>query len=46
MQRNWDAAIRALVLVKIGQELGCEGRIAHVIHDVLELAITLPTLFL
>jgi len=32
---NWNALIQALVLVRIGQELGTESRLARALHDVL-----------
>jgi hypothetical protein len=31
---NWNSLIQALVLVRIGQELGTESRLARAIHDV------------
>jgi hypothetical protein len=34
---NWSQALQALALVKIGQELGSSSRLAHAIHDVIEL---------
>jgi hypothetical protein len=32
---NWNSLIQALVLVRIGQELGTESRLAQAIHDVM-----------
>lgn len=29
----WSAMLRALVLVRIGQELGTDSRLARAIHD-------------
>ena len=36
---NWSEALQSLVLVKIGQELGSDTRIARAVHDVIELLI-------
>jgi hypothetical protein len=36
---KWDSLIRALVLIKIGQELGCGGRFTQTVHDTIELII-------
>jgi hypothetical protein len=38
-RRNWSQALQALALVKIGQDLGTSSRLAHAIHDVIELLI-------
>jgi hypothetical protein len=40
MTRHWNAAIVALTLVRIGQELGTDSPAARAIHDVLELLAT------
>lgn len=32
---NWNSAITALALVRIGQELGTDSRLARAVHDVL-----------
>jgi hypothetical protein len=37
MTRHWNAALQALVLVRIGQELGCDSAAARAVHDLLEL---------
>jgi hypothetical protein len=37
MQRRWNAAMQSLVLVRIGQELGCDSPAARALHDLLEL---------
>jgi hypothetical protein len=34
---RWTNAMQALVLVRIGQELGTDGPAARAIHDLLEL---------
>jgi len=42
MRRTLDNLLPALVLVRIGQELGTDSPAARVIHDVLELIAALP----
>jgi hypothetical protein len=37
MKRHWNTAMSALVLVRIGQELGTDSPAARAIHDLLEL---------
>jgi hypothetical protein len=37
MQRHWNAALQSLVLIRIGQELGCDSPAARALHDFLEL---------
>lgn len=37
MHRRWNAALQALVLVRIGQELGTASPAARALHDLLEL---------
>lgn len=32
---NWNAALQALVLVRLGQELGTDSRLARALHDLL-----------
>lgn len=36
---TWSEALQALALVKIGQELGSDTRLAHAVHDVIELLL-------
>jgi hypothetical protein len=36
---NWSQALQALALVKIGQEIGHDTRLARAIHDVIELLL-------
>jgi len=31
---NWNAIIQALVLVRLGQELGTQSQLARAVHDV------------
>lgn len=45
MHRHWNAAIMALTLIRIGQELGTDSPAARAIHDVLELLATLAGVF-
>jgi hypothetical protein len=37
---NWNSLIQALVLVRIGQELGTESRLARAIHDVMRALVS------
>ena len=37
MKRNWNAALQSLVLVRLGQELGCDSPATRVLHDLLDL---------
>ena len=39
MKRHWNAALQSLVLIRFGQELGSDTRLAHAVHDVIELLI-------
>jgi len=39
---RWTNAMQALVLVRIGQELGTDGPAARAIHDLLEVLCALP----
>jgi hypothetical protein len=39
MKRRWNAALQSLVLIRIGQELGTDSRLARAIHDVIELVV-------
>ena len=36
---NWSSILHALVLVRIGQELGTDSRLARAIHDLIELVV-------
>jgi hypothetical protein len=42
MKRQIDTLLPALVLVRIGQELGTDGPAARALHDLLELLAALP----
>jgi hypothetical protein len=37
---NWNSLIQALVLVRIGQELGTESRLARALHDVVHALVS------
>jgi hypothetical protein len=37
MKRNWNAALQSLVLVRLGQELGCDSPATRALHDLLDL---------
>lgn len=39
MSRHLDAVIRALVLVRIGQELGTDSTLARAVHDLATIVI-------
>lgn len=39
-QIDWDAMIRSLVLVRLGQELGTQSPLAKMVHDCITLALT------
>ncbi len=41
MKRHWNAAMSALVLIRLGQELGTASPATQAIHDVLELLASL-----
>ena len=43
MRIDWDELIRALVLVRLGQELGSDTKAARLIHDVIDLFCAIPT---
>jgi hypothetical protein len=36
---NWDKLIHSLVLVRMGQELGTDSRLARAIHSLAEIII-------
>jgi hypothetical protein len=42
MKRRWNAAMQALVLIRIGQELGTDSPAARAVHDLLELLASVP----
>jgi hypothetical protein len=46
MTRHWNTAMSALVLVRIGQELGTDSPAARALHDLLELLAAVPWNFL
>ncbi|MFM1997525.1 MAG: hypothetical protein RLZZ111_1912 [Planctomycetota bacterium] len=33
---NWNAIIQSLVLVRLGQELGSDSRLARAVHDLFD----------
>ena len=43
MRRTIDRLLPALVLIRIGQELGTASPATQAVHDVLELLVTLAT---
>jgi hypothetical protein len=38
---DWNAALRALVLVRLGQELGTDSKLARLVHDGITLVLTI-----
>lgn len=45
MRRRWDELLTALVLVRLGQELGTDSVLARAIHDLAELAAKMALVF-
>ena len=45
MKRNIDNLLPALVLVRIGQELGTDSTAARAVHDLLELLASVAGVF-
>ena len=41
MHRHWNTAMSALVLIRLGQELGTASPATKAVHDVLELLASL-----
>lgn len=37
---NWNAIIEALVLIRLGQELGTESQMAQAVHDLVTSFLT------
>ena len=46
MKRRIDAALQALVLIRIGQDLGHESKLALAVHDLIRLLATVAGCFL
>lgn len=40
MKPRWDSMIRALVLVRIGQELGSDSRLARAVCEAIDAILT------
>lgn len=38
---RWNELLRVLVLVRLGQELGTDSRLARMVHDTITLLLTL-----
>lgn len=45
MRRNWDRLLTALVLVRLGQELGSDSTLARCIYMAAELAAKFSSFF-
>ena len=41
MNIRWNELMRAMVLVRLGQELGTDSRLARLVHDWITLVLTL-----
>lgn len=39
--KGWNEALQALVLIKIGQELGSDSRFSRMVHDLIDFLISL-----
>ena len=37
---NWNGMIQTLVLVRLGQELGTDSRLARALHDLFDAVLT------
>jgi hypothetical protein len=37
---SWNAVIQSLVLVRLGQELGTDSRLARAVHDLFDAVLT------
>ena len=46
MRRTIDRLLPALVLVRLGQELGTDSPVARALHDLLEFLASFPVSFL
>ena len=42
---NWNNAIHALVLIRIGQDLGTDSQAARAVHDLIELLAAVASSF-
>ena len=36
---NWSSLVHTLVLIRLGQELGTDSRLARAFHDLIELVV-------
>ena len=41
MRLRWNEMMRALVLVRLGQELGTESRLATAVHDAITMVLAM-----
>jgi len=39
MKRRWNAALQSLVLVRLGQELGCDSSLAQAVAHAIDFAV-------
>ena len=40
---NWNAALQSLVLVRLGQDLGHDSKLARAIHNLIDLLVNVAT---
>lgn len=45
MKHNWNSALVALTLIRIGQELGTDSPACRVVHDLIELLASVAGVF-
>jgi hypothetical protein len=45
MHRRCNACLQSLVLVRLGQELGCDSPAARALHDLIELLASVAGVF-
>lgn len=39
MKKHWDGLVRGLVLIRLGQELGTDSHLAHLLADFVDVVI-------
>ena len=43
IRMNWNAALQSLVLVRLGQDLGHDSKLARAIHNLIDLLVNVAT---
>ena len=41
MLPSWDRALHALILIRMGQELGSDSRLARAVHALVDMFVTI-----